>query len=236
MHAWRSSLAAGIGLVTTLAVLPARGEVISIGADGTAVRYDRPTQFTRAGAVVIEAARSPQRPSERAMAAQQARLMAPAALVPVILAAARAHGVDAALIDAVAHQESRYRYDAVSPRGALGVMQLMPGTARMLGVDPYDVTANVHGGAAYLRMMLDRYGGDRRLALAAYNAGPGAVDRYGGIPPFAETRAYVAAIERGLVHRQHGNAGAGAGGNPTATLLQTVARRPPEVLTLGTDQ
>jgi soluble lytic murein transglycosylase-like protein len=109
--------------------------------------------------------------------------------------AARAAGVDPSLVAAVALTESGGAPNALSRSGAAGIMQLMPATAQALGVtDPYDATQNVRGGALYLRELLDRFGGDVRLALAAYNAGPGAVARFGGIPPFAETRTYVARV------------------------------------------
>ncbi len=115
---------------------------------------------------------------------------------PLAAAAATAgarHDVAAALVDTVARRESDYHADAVSKTGAIGVMQLMPATARALGVDPHDPVANIDGGAAYLQKQLARFGGRIDLALAAYNAGPAAVERYGGIPPYRETRAYVAA-------------------------------------------
>jgi hypothetical protein len=105
---------------------------------------------------------------------------------------ARRWRVDPELIVAVAQTESRLNATAVSPKGAMGVMQLMPSTARLMAVkDPFDARQNIDGGARWLRMMLDRFKGDVDLALAAYNAGPETVKRYGGIPPYAETRRYV---------------------------------------------
>ena len=98
------------------------------------------------------------------------------------------------LLEALVWQESRWNENAVSPVGAQGLAQLMPGTARYLGVNPKDPFANLEGGARYLREQLDRFGGDLEKALAAYNAGPGRVERSGGIPNIRETRHYVAAI------------------------------------------
>lgn len=116
-----------------------------------------------------------------------------------IQVAAERYGISSDLVDAVAWQESRYNPRAKSSAGALGVMQLMPGTARQLGVsNPHDVGQNVAGGAAYLRAQLERFGNNVPLALAAYNAGPGAVLKYGGIPPYRETQNYVRQIMRRL--------------------------------------
>ena len=98
------------------------------------------------------------------------------------------------LIEALVWQESRWNAAAVSPKGAQGLAQLMPGTARYLGVDPRDPYANLEGGARYLREQLNRFDGDLEKALAAYNAGPGRVARAGGIPRIRETQHYVAAI------------------------------------------
>lgn len=108
---------------------------------------------------------------------------------------AEAHRVDARLVHAVVAVESAYRPDAVSPKGAMGLMQLMPATARQYAVrDPYDPRANLEAGIRHLRGLLDRY--ELPLALAAYNAGEGAVARHGGIPPFRETEAYVERVLR----------------------------------------
>ena len=106
--------------------------------------------------------------------------------------AASTYGVSVDLLKAVAKAESNFNPSAVSHAGAIGVMQLMPATASSLGVaDPFDARQNIMGGAKYLKSNLEKYGGDVSLALAAYNAGPGSVAKYGGIPPYAETQNYV---------------------------------------------
>lgn len=119
-----------------------------------------------------------------------------------IAASAKEFAVDPALVRAVIHAESAFNPHALSPKGAQGLMQLMPATASDLGVaNAMHADDNIRGGASYLAQMLALFGGDIKLATAAYNAGPGAVSRHNGIPPYAETRAYVNRV--GILHRRY---------------------------------
>lgn len=112
---------------------------------------------------------------------------------PYIYASAKRHGVDPLLLEALIKHESGFNPNAVSHCGAIGLTQLMPATAKALGVDPYDPIQNIEGGAIYLSRQLKQFK-SKHKALAAYNAGPGAVQKYKGIPPYKETRNYVASI------------------------------------------
>jgi Transglycosylase SLT domain len=124
-----------------------------------------------------------------------AKFVAAPALNQVVNSASAAYHLDPDLVNSVIHAESGFNSRAVSPKGARGLMQLMPGTANQLGVnDAFDPQANVTGGSRYLRELLERYNFDLVKALAAYNAGPQRVEQYRGVPPFRETRAYVARI------------------------------------------
>lgn len=165
-------------LLSLCAEAPSYAQVIEIDPSGFAQTFDGPTLFIGAQALPI-----------------RATYRAPTDHNPTVLlaSAGRDHGLQPGLLEAVAWQESRGRMSAVSVKGALGVMQLMPGTAAELGVRADDLADNIRGGAVYLRRQLDRFG-SVPLALAAYNAGPGAVIRYRGIPPYRETRNYVAKI------------------------------------------
>ena len=117
-----------------------------------------------------------------------------AAAAPLLDRAGEAADLSPRLLEAIAYVESRFNAKAVSPKGAVGMMQLMPETADELGVDPHNPEENARGGADYLRRMVTLFGNNVELAVAAYNAGPSAVLKYGGVPPFAETRAYVDAV------------------------------------------
>ncbi len=165
----------------------ARAQVLEIGAAGEVKVYDGPAVFTAQGAA----------PIIRPKAATRRKGVAVSRLAqsrPDMARAAQAVALSPELVSAVAWRESNYRTDRVSRAGAVGEMQLMPATARAMGVDPADAAQNLSGGAGYLRAMIRRYDGDLIRALAAYNAGPKAVDRYRGVPPFKETQAYVSAI------------------------------------------
>ena len=118
-----------------------------------------------------------------------------AALWPAVEETARSHGLDPRLVDLVIRMESGYNPRAVSPKGARGVMQLMPATASMYGVaNLFDPVQNIRAGVRYLKDLFQRFNSDVSLALAAYNAGPEAVEKHGGVPPYDETRSYVRAI------------------------------------------
>ncbi|HEX4860271.1 MAG TPA: lytic transglycosylase domain-containing protein [Rhizomicrobium sp.] len=160
----------------------AKAQVTEIRADGSSVTYAGPVLSTIEGTRPLVPAAPVRIRADRAPARAALRL------------AAIRHDMSPSLVEAVAWQESRWNQDAVSPKGARGVMQLMPGTARSLGVDARDLGSNVDGGAAYLAQMLRRFDGDIVRSLAAYNAGPEAVARYNGVPPYRETRAFVDGI------------------------------------------
>jgi soluble lytic murein transglycosylase-like protein len=168
---------------TAAAATSAAAQVLDIQPDGAVLTYSGPGVYSDTG----------QRSLMSDIAPTATRL-APAEISRAIQDASARHSISAPLVEAVAWQESRFNQAAVSPKGARGVMQLMPGTARTLGVDANDARANIEGGVVYLAQMLRRFEGDIPRALAAYNAGPEAVQRYGGVPPYAETQAYVRAI------------------------------------------
>ncbi len=124
--------------------------------------------------------------------AQGPNVIPPPQIEQLVNTNATAWGVDPALVKAIIANESAFNSNATSRTGAQGLMQLEPGTAAELGVgNAYDPAQNIWGGTRYIRGLLERFHGDMRLAIAAYNAGPGAVEKYGGVPPYAETQAYV---------------------------------------------
>nr|WP_246021774.1 lytic transglycosylase domain-containing protein [Alteraurantiacibacter aquimixticola] len=183
-----------------LLAVPAHADVLEVGNGGEARWVSGPGVAAEAAAAVM-AAELVEVP-EHMQALPDAAVADPARhtggiperYAPLVAQLSARYDLSPALIEAVVWQESRWRENAVSPAGARGLAQLMPGTARDLGVNPDDPAANLEGGARYLREQLDRFDGDLERALAAYNAGPGRVQRAGGIPRIRETQNYVGSI------------------------------------------
>jgi soluble lytic murein transglycosylase-like protein len=168
-----------------------------IQADGAGFRW-----ITGSAADALQTDTTERTDSAEGQAYTQAAAAAgPQAWRTHVAALAAKYDISPALLEAVVWQESRWRAAAVSRAGAQGLAQLMPGTARQMGVDIADPRANLEGGARYLRLQLDAFGGDVEKALAAYNAGPGRVAVAGGVPRIPETQAYVAAIMARLADR-----------------------------------
>jgi soluble lytic murein transglycosylase-like protein len=199
---WQRGVGArGTTAKATAALLKAQALSGSLGAAGSAPTAGSLGALSSFAGALASAQRS--RP-----AAASASAAVPGEYGSLVAEAARRNGVDPALVAGVIEAESGFNAGAVSPAGAQGLMQLMPSTARGLGVtDSLDPTQNVMGGAKLLRQLLDRYQGDTRLALAAYNAGPGAVDKHGGVPPYAETQRYVPKVLAAAERFRAGQAG-----------------------------
>ena len=174
-------------------------------ADGAKVRLYYSTGFVELESSVVtgyeaEEYVAPVAVAMAAVAAAPATDVATEAPTPLELADAAAdrYGLPRALVRSVMAAESGFEPLALSPKGAIGLMQLMPGTAQVLGADPHDPAQNVDAGTRYLRDLLEKYNYGLRHALAAYNAGPGAVDKYNGVPPYRETIDYISRIEKKL--------------------------------------
>ncbi|WP_419825559.1 lytic transglycosylase domain-containing protein [Sphingomonas sp.] len=180
-------------VLALLAARPAFADVIEIGDDGAArTRSGGGVVSWSGGVAEIGADDGAAVPDAAITAIEDAAT--PIAYRAALTSAARRYALSPSLLAALVARESGWRAGAVSVKGAQGLAQLMPSTARMLAVDAHDPAANLDGGARYLRLMLDHYDGDVERALAAYNAGPGRVDRARGVPAIPETRAYVSTI------------------------------------------
>lgn len=186
-----------VAVALSCAAVPAHADVLEVGPEGSrwiaGARAAAPVAAVPAVDVIELSADFAVPPQAIADAARQAGVV-PAVYAAKVAELAQRFDLSPTLIEALVWQESRWNAGARSPVGAQGLAQLMPGTARYLGVNPLDPFANLEGGARYLREQLDRFDGDIEKALAAYNAGPGRVIRAGGIPRIRETQGYVAAI------------------------------------------
>ena len=199
-------LLAGAGLAGEFAVFAsgARMHVDRHEADGAKVRLYQGSGFVELNAAAVRSyeAEEYEPPVAAADVAPELSAMAIPPRTPTALeladAAAERYGLPRELVRSVMAAESGFQPLAISPKGAIGLMQLMPGTAQVLGADPHDPAQNVDAGARYLRDLLERYNYGLRHALAAYNAGPVAVDRYNGVPPYRETINYISRIEKKL--------------------------------------
>lgn len=210
MHRWPKLVVALLAMV-----LPALAADVAVLQNGFTIRHERREVLgaitrlytTPAGNSYVdiptaqidhfEKDLTPPPPVPAAAPGTPAPAPAPRSLSDVVNSASDAHNIDPDLINSVIHAESGFNPRAVSPKGARGLMQLMPKTASDLGVkNSFDPNANVDGGTRYLQELLQRYNYDMVKALAAYNAGPQRVDQYHGVPPYYETRAYVAKIVR----------------------------------------
>lgn len=211
-----------IGLFILLAGAAFAGEyaVLSSGArlhidrheaDGAKVRLFHGTGFVELEATVVRAYEVEEYTAPAAAGVPESAIVPAAEMPPAPVlapappsaleladAAADRYGLPRELVRSVMAAESGFQTLAISPKGAIGLMQLMPGTAQVLGVDPYDPAQNVDGGVRYLRDLLEKYNFGLRHALAAYNAGPGAVEKYNGVPPYRETINYISRIEKKL--------------------------------------
>jgi len=207
----------GLFLLMTSTALAGEYAVLSSGgrlhvdrheADGAKVRLFHGTGFVEMDANLVRGFEDDGLPLEVPVPAPEstkgAPALAPEASLPVVTplqladAAADRYGLPRELVRSVMAAESGFQPQAISPKGAIGLMQLMPGTAQVLGADPYDQAQNVDAGTRYLRDLLEKYNYGLRHALAAYNAGPGAVDKYNGVPPYRETINYINRIEKKL--------------------------------------
>lgn len=198
-----------VALACAAAAAPANADVLEIGVDGARWIAGAPASVVQAELAAVEAMSAAEAnfivdgeegaegisiPDFAIAHTHLSAAAVPPAFQAKVAELAARFDLSPALIEALVWQESRWRTGAVSPVGARGLAQLMPGTARDLGVNPNDPFANLEGGARYLRAQMDRFGGDVEKALAAYNAGPGRVIKSGGVPRIRETQGYVAAI------------------------------------------
>jgi soluble lytic murein transglycosylase-like protein len=195
---WRI-VAAAAGVAAGLIACPASAQVMDIASDGTvSVRQGAGAAnwvvVSPASDQTVDENGAPVVPNDAITAVSPAPV--PPQYAAALAQAAASANISPALLAALVWQESRWNPQAVSRKGAIGLAQLMPATARDLGVNPADPIANLNGGARYLRQLLDLFDGNVEKALAAYNAGPGRVRSAGGVPAIAETRNYVASIVR----------------------------------------